>query len=70
MAEVVMDDMMVGNPVSPMLTSVLCELFPGFDIAHFPGASNQQLWPNFLNAVQYLAGLNGCGQATSLASSR
>jgi hypothetical protein len=53
MAEVVMDDMAIGNPAS--LWAHLWRFwasFPGIHIAQFRFSSNWQLWRNFPGAMQ------------------
>ena len=54
MAEVVMDDMALGNPAYPEAQRMaLVSLFPGIPIAQVPLPSNWKLWLNFPDAAQH-----------------
>jgi hypothetical protein len=53
MAEVVMDDMAIGNPVSPCGPALaLLGLVPRHPYSAVPFPSNWELWRNFPDALQ------------------
>src|SRR6476620_3949471 len=57
MAEVVMDDMAIGNPVSPCGPALaLLGLVPRHPYGVVPFPSNWELWRNFPDALQQSSG--------------
>jgi hypothetical protein len=57
MAEVVMEDMAIGNPASLSAQLALWALFPGIHIAQSDRASNWQFGRNSPDALQHSADL-------------